>query len=278
MIRAILLIASLLLSTVSQAEGFITRLLNKPVPGGVAVVALANESSKPSVYYQGKPVLVLHEDNKQWIAVVGIPLTAKAGTESIRVEGQQGSYRVNFSVTSKKYRAQYIKLKNKQQVNPNQQNQQRIAKELKLQLAAYQQFSERVPSNVLFDLPVDGRMSSPFGLRRFFNGEERNPHSGLDLAVPQGTPIKAPADGEIILIGDYFFNGKTIFIDHGQGLISMFCHLSAIDVKLGQQVKRGEVVGKVGATGRATGPHLHWNVSLNNARVDPAIFIGKFQP
>lgn len=278
MIRVILLITGLLLTTLSQAEGFITRLLNKPVQGGIAVIALGNESIKPSVSYQGNPVLVLHEDNKQWIAVVGIPLTTKAGTESIKVKGQQGSYTVNFTVANKKYRAQYIKLKNKQQVNPNQQNQQRIAKELKLQLAAYQRFSDRVPSNILFDLPVNGRMSSPFGLRRFFNGEERNPHSGLDLAVPQGTPIKAPADGEIILIGDYFFNGKTIFIDHGQGLISMFCHLSAIDVKLGQQVKRGEVVGKVGATGRATGPHLHWNVSLNNARVDPAIFIGKFQP
>lgn len=277
MIRAIVFINTLLLATVCHAEGFITRLLNKPVQGGVAVVALDKETTKPSVYYKDKPVLVIHEDSKQWIAVVGIPLTTKAGTESIKVKGQQGSYTVNFTVAHKDYREQHIKLKNKQQVNPDEQNQQRIAKELKLQLAAYQQFSNRIPSNVMFDLPIQGRLSSPFGLRRFFNGEERNPHSGLDLAVPQGTPIKAPADGEIILIGDYFFNGKTLFIDHGQGLISMFCHLSAIDVKLGQQVKRGEVVAKVGATGRATGPHLHWNVSLNDARVDPAIFIGKFQ-
>lgn len=277
MIRTIVFINILLLATVCHAEGFITRLLNKPMQGGVAVVALDKETTKPKVYYKDKPVLVIHEDNKQWIAVVGIPLTIKAGTESIMVKGQQGSYTVNFIVAHKDYREQHIKLKNKQQVNPDQQNQQRIAKELKLQLAAYQQFSNRIPSNVMFDLPVNGRLSSPFGLRRFFNGEERNPHSGLDLAVPQGTPIKAPADGEIILIGDYFFNGKTLFIDHGQGLISMFCHLSAIDVKLGQQVKRGEVVAKVGATGRATGPHLHWNVSLNDARVDPAIFIGKFQ-
>ncbi|UYZ85453.1 peptidoglycan DD-metalloendopeptidase family protein [Entomomonas sp. E2T0] len=277
MIRIIVFINTLLLATVCHAEGFITRLLNKPVQGGVAVVALDKETTKPSVYYKDKPVLVIHEDNKQWIAVVGIPLTTKAGTESIMVKGQQGSYTANFTVAHKDYREQHIKLKNKQQVNPDQQNQQRIAKELKLQLAAYQQFSNRIPSNVMFDLPVTGRLSSPFGLRRFFNGEERNPHSGLDLAVPQGTPIKAPADGEIILMGDYFFNGKTLFIDHGQGLISMFCHLSAIDVKLGQQVKRGEVVAKVGATGRATGPHLHWNVSLNDARVDPAIFIGKFQ-
>lgn len=277
MIRAIIFVNTLLLATVCHAEGFITRLLNKPVQGGVAVVALDKETIKPHVYYKNKPVLVIYEGNKQWIAVVGIPLTTQAGTESITVKGKQGSYNVSFTVAHKNYREQHIKLKNKQQVNPDQQNQQRIAKELKLQLAAYQQFSNRIPSNVMFDLPVNGRLSSPFGLRRFFNGEERNPHSGLDLAVPKGTPVKAPADGEIILIGDYFFNGKTVFIDHGQGLISMFCHLSVIDVQLGQQVKRGEIVAKVGATGRATGPHLHWNVSLNDARVDPAIFIGKFQ-
>lgn len=278
MIKVIVVICSFLLSPICFAEGFITRLLNKPVQGGVAVIALEKETAKPMVSYQDKPVLVLNEDGQRWIAVVGIPLTAKAGTESITVKGQQGTYAVNFTVTYKNYREQHIKLKNKRQVNPNKQDQQRIAKELNEQLAAYQKFSDRIPSNVMFDFPVSGRLSSPFGLRRFFNGEERNPHSGLDLAVPQGMPIKAPADGEIILIGDYFFNGKTVFIDHGQGLISMFCHLSAIDVKLGQQVKRGEVVAKVGATGRATGPHLHWNVSLNNARVDPAIFIGKFQP
>lgn len=267
-----------LFSSISQAEGFITRLLNKPVQGGVAIIALNKEQVKPMAYYQGNPVLVLHEENKQWIAVVGIPLTVKAGTETLNVEGVSGKYSIKFDVGHKVYREQRITLKNNRQVNPNQSDQTRITKELNEQITAYKQFSDRIPSNVFFDLPVQGRLSSPFGLRRFFNNQERNPHSGLDLAVPKGTPIKAPADGEVILVGDYFFNGKTIFIDHGQGLISMFCHLSAIDVKVGQQVKRGEVVAKVGATGRATGPHLHWNVSLNNARVDPAIFIGQFTP
>jgi len=115
-------------------------------------------------------------------------------------------------------------------------------------------------------------------LRRFFNGEERNPHSGLDFAAATGTPIKSPAAGKVILTGNYFFNGNTVFVDHGQGLISMFCHLSRIDVAVGDEVPRGGVLGKVGSTGRATGPHLHWNVSLNGNRVDPAIFIGAFKP
>lgn len=276
--RVIVLLGSLLFISASYAEGFITRLLNKPVQGGVAVMVLEKESTKPNVYYKDRPVLVIHEDNKRWVAIVGIPLTAKAGVDVVKVEGKQGVYHVNFSIGHKKYREQHIKLANKRQVNPSKEDEQRISKELKLQLTAYQTFSNHQPSNLLLDLPVQGRLSSPFGLRRFFNGQERNPHAGLDLAVPQGTPVKAPADGNIILVGNYFFNGKTIFIDHGQGMIGMFCHLSVIDVQTGQSVKRGDLVGKVGSTGRATGPHLHWNISLNDVRVDPAIFIGKFQP
>ncbi|MEA1608076.1 peptidoglycan DD-metalloendopeptidase family protein [Pseudomonas spirodelae] len=257
------------------AEGFISRLLNKPVPGGVAVVDLGTGETAPSVRYQNKPVLVIKEDQQRWIAIVGVPLSVKPGSQQISVNGNQT---LSFQVASKHYREQRITLKNQQQVNPNAANLKRIQRELAEQTHAYQQFSPRQPSNLLFDKPVNGPLSSPFGLRRFFNGEERNPHSGLDFAASRGTPIKAPAAGKVILLGDYFFNGKTVFVDHGQGLISMFCHLSAIDVKLGAELPRGGVVGKVGATGRATGPHLHWNVSLNDARVDPAIFIGAFTP
>jgi murein DD-endopeptidase MepM/ murein hydrolase activator NlpD len=258
-----------------HAEGFISRLLNKPVPGGVAVVDLGAATSAPSVRYQNKPVLMIHEDQQRWIAIVGIPLSVKPGNQQISVNGNQT---LSFQVGSKHYIEQRITLKNPQQVNPNAANLKRIERELAEQTRAYQQFSARQPSNLLFDRPVKGPLSSPFGLRRFFNGEERNPHSGLDFAANTGTSIKAPAAGKVILIGDYFFNGKTVFLDHGQGLISMFCHLSAIDVKLGDEIPRGGHLGKVGATGRATGPHLHWNVSLNDARVDPAIFIGAFKP
>ena len=269
------LIALLLcLALPAHAEGFITRLLNKPVPGGVAVVDLGEGSSAPQARYQGKPVLVVKEEGRRWIAIVGIPLTVKPGMQQIEANGQA----LSFTVGTKYYREQRITLKNQEQVNPSPANLKRIERELAEQTRAYQQFSPRQPSNLLFDKPVDGPLSSPFGLRRFFNGEERNPHSGLDFAVGAGTPIKAPAAGKVTLIGDYFFNGKTVFVDHGQGLISMFCHLSKVDVQLGQELPRGGIVGRVGATGRATGPHMHWNVSLNDARVDPAIFIGAFKP
>lgn len=274
--RRLLFLVLLLGSTHLYAEpGFISRLLNHPVPGGVAVVALGDGPEAPSARYQDKPVLVVREEGRRWIAIVGIPLKSATGPHSLAVNDGR---RLSFLVQPKHYREQHIKLKNGRQVNPLAEDMVRINRELAEQTQAYQTFSPTQPSNLLFDKPVQGPLSSPFGLRRFFNGEERNPHSGLDFAVGAGTPIKAPAAGKVILIGNYFFNGNTVFVDHGQGLISMFCHMSKVDVKLGQSLPRGGIVGRVGATGRATGPHMHWNVSLNDARVDPAIFIGAFKP
>ncbi|PTT55277.1 M23 family metallopeptidase [Aeromonas sp. HMWF014] len=273
--RVVCCILLLLASQSPLAEGFISRLLNHPVPGGVAVVPLGNAEQAPAARYQDKPVLVVREEDRRWIAIVGIPLNSQPGAHTLMVN--DGST-LSFTVGSKHYREQHIKLKNGRQVNPLAEDMVRINRELAEQTRAYQTFSPTQPSNLLFDKPVQGPLSSPFGLRRFFNGEERNPHSGLDFAVGSGTPIKAPAAGKVILIGNYFFNGNTVFVDHGQGLISMFCHMSKIDVTLGQSLPRGSIVGRVGATGRATGPHMHWNVSLNDARVDPAIFIGAFKP
>ncbi|MGY3958017.1 M23 family metallopeptidase [Aeromonas popoffii] len=273
--RVVCCILLLLASQSALAEGFISRLLNHPVPGGVAVVPLGNAEQAPAARYQEKPVLVVREEDRRWIAIVGIPLNSQPGAHTLMVN--DGST-LSFTVGSKHYREQHIKLKNGRQVNPLAEDMVRINRELAEQTRAYQTFSPTQPSNLLFDKPVQGPLSSPFGLRRFFNGEERNPHSGLDFAVGSGTPIKAPAAGKVILIGNYFFNGNTVFVDHGQGLISMFCHMSKIDVTLGQSLPRGGIVGRVGATGRATGPHMHWNVSLNDARVDPAIFIGAFKP
>ena len=263
----------LCLSLNAHAESYITRQLNKPVPGGVAVIDLGPAAQAPKASYQGKPVLVIREQDT-WRAIVGIPLSVKPGPQQLASAGRN----LSFNVGSKRYPEQHIKLANKRQVNPDPADLKRIERELAEQLRAYRSFSPTTPSNLLLDKPVNGPLSSKFGVRRFFNGEERNPHSGLDFAVPAGTPIKTPAAGKVILTGSYFFNGNTVFVDHGQGFISMFCHMSKIDVKVGDQLARGAVVGKVGMTGRATGPHMHWNVSLNDARVDPAIFIGAFQP
>lgn len=270
--------AFFVLSLPAHAESFISRLLNRPVPGGVAVVPLGASAQPPGVTYDGKPVMVLQDDSQGWIAVIGIPLSVKPGLQNMLVKDAGQTRQIDFQVTAKSYKEQHITLKDTRKVNPEPQDLTRIERELAEQTKAYRVFSPGTPSNVFLDRPVPGRLSSPFGFRRVFNGQPRNPHSGLDFAAPTGTPIKAPAAGKVILTGDYFFNGKTVFVDHGQGMISMFCHLSAIDVKVGDTLARGEVLGKVGSTGRATGPHLHWNVSLNDARVDPAIFIDAFTP
>lgn len=278
MLRFLAPLFALCLCLPAHADSYITRLLNKPVPGGVAVVDLGNAAQAPTATYDGKPVLVVKEQGVRWLAIVGVPLTAKPGAQKLIAKDASGNRTLNFVVGTKKYPEQRITLKNQRQVNPNPDDLKRIDGELAEQLKAYRSFSPGTPSNLALDKPVAGPLSSKFGVRRFFNGEERNPHSGLDFAVPAGTPIKAPAAGKVILTGNYFFNGNTVFVDHGQGFISMFCHMSKIDVKVGDAVPRGGVVGRVGSTGRATGPHMHWNVSLNDARVDPAIFIGAFQP
>ena len=259
----------------AHADSYISRLLNKPVPGGVAVVDLGPATQPPKATWQGKPVMVVKDQDGRWLAIVGIPLTVKPGTSQ---QVSSGGRNLPFVVDSKKYPEQHITLKNKRQVNPEPDDLKRIERELDVQVRAYRSFTPGTPSNLLLDRPVNGPLSSKFGVRRFFNGEERNPHAGLDFAVAAGTPIKSPAAGKVILIGNYFFNGNTVFVDHGQGFISMFCHMSKIEVKTGDAVPRGGVVGRVGSTGRATGPHMHWNVSLNDARVDPAIFINAFQP
>ena len=253
--------------------------LNHPVPGGVAVVAIdSGDSAAPAATYRDRQVLVIPAGQNRWFAIVGIPLDTPASTQVLKVRTREGLRTFSFAVANRKYREQHITLKNQRQVNPNEDDLKRIRVEMDTQNTAYQRFSPEQPSNVLFDKPVQGPLSSPFGLKRFFNGQPRAPHSGLDFAVPTGTPIHAPAGGRVILTGNYFFNGNTVFVDHGQGLISMFCHLSVIDVSPGDILARGQILGKVGATGRVTGAHLHWNVSLNDARVDPAIFIGTYKP
>ncbi|MFO7746181.1 MAG: peptidoglycan DD-metalloendopeptidase family protein [Orrella sp.] len=250
--------------------------LDQRVPGGVAVIALGQFQDQPNVLFQNTPVLTIADDNQQWWAVVGLALDTPVGAhflEVVRESTSESPRRVTFNVANKTYRSQHIRLKNKAMVSPNPSTLARIKEELDIQINGYQTFTATTPSNLLFDAPVSGQLSSPFGLRRYFNGEPRNPHSGLDFAAPSGTPVKAPADGRVLLIGNFYFNGQTIFLDHGQGLITMFCHLSEIAHLPGDRVKRGQVVGKVGSTGRSTGPHLHWNVSLNNARVNPALFL-----
>lgn len=246
-----------------------------PVPGGIAIVPVKEVSSTaPQVHFNDRRVMVAPNDKQpnQWLAVVGIPLDIKPGKQYLQVKGKNGSHRVNFRIKKKSYKSQYITIKNKRKVDPTKKDMVRILKEKKVIGDSLRNWTDVEEVQMRFLVPVQGRLSSPFGLRRFFNKQPRKPHSGLDIAAPTGTPIVAPSSGTVITTGNYFFNGYSIFLDHGNGLISMFCHMSRIDVKPGQSVNQGESIGAVGKSGRATGPHLHWSVSLNDARVDPKLF------
>ncbi len=247
---------------------------SSPVPGGVVNIAIADATEKPpNVFFNDKRVLVV-KNNHLWFAVVGISLSEKPGTHQIllKSDGIQNLL-VEFIVQAKDYPEQYITLKNKRMVNPNSDDLARIRRERVPIRKALRTWRETDDVDTNFALPVQGRLSSPFGLKRFFNNQPRNPHSGLDIAAPAGTPITAPAPGTIINIGSYYFNGNTVLLDHGQGLISGYFHMQNISVKPGQSVSRGDLLGTVGATGRVTGPHLHWNIYLNRSKVDPALFI-----
>jgi murein DD-endopeptidase MepM/ murein hydrolase activator NlpD len=180
-----------------------------------------------------------------------------------------------FTVRPKEYEAQHLAIKNKRLVEPNARDLKRIAREQQLIRRAFHTWTERPQPPLRFGLPARGRLSSGFGLRRFFNNLPRAAHGGLDIAAPVGTPVVAPAPGVVIETGNYFFNGNTVFLDHGQGLVTMYNHLHRIAVKNGLRVARGQKIGEIGMTGRVTGPHLHWSVSLNDARVDPSLFLAR---
>lgn len=270
MIRMSLLAAAMLLGSAAGAAELPQA---AAVPGGIAVVPLASaDSPAPVVHYEGKRTLVTVKDGT-WVAVVGIPLTAATGAHSLQVLSGEREETRSFEVSPKTYATQHLTLKNKRMVNPYAKDLPRIIAEQSRSRAAFATWSDPVPSKLRFTPPVEGRNSGTFGLRRFFNGEPRKPHGGMDIAAPTDTPVFAPAAGRVVEVGDYFFNGKTIFVDHGQGLVTMYCHLNRIDVKVGDVVKAGETMAAVGATGRVTGPHLHWTVSLNGTAVDPQLFL-----
>lgn len=243
---------------------------NAPVPGGVAVVTLAPSGTVPQARWNDRPLAVLPRDGG-WVALVGIPLSQEPGPLHIQ---QDNGTTLTVDVRPKEYTTQRLTLRDQRKVTPNPEDLARIAREKKVIDALRVRFSPVVPDPD-FTKPAQGPLSSRFGLRRIFNGQPRAPHSGLDLTVPAGAPITAPAAGTVINTGDYFFNGNSVFLDHGQGLITVYMHLSRIDVREGQPVKRGEALGAAGATGRATGPHLHWGAILNGHSVDPELFLDK---
>lgn len=238
-------------------------------PGGIAIVDVGDAAlPAPAVSKNGKPTLVMRDEGR-WLAVIGIPLDTKPGPYDVQVNGED----VVISVTEHAYREQRITVENQSYVTQSPEQLERIGRERKIIDAVLQSHTEKNVAGLALAAPVPGSRSSSFGYRRFFNDQPRSPHKGMDISAKSGEPILAPRAGTVAATGDYFFNGKTVLLDHGQGFVTMYCHLSKIDVETGQQVTSGDRLGAVGATGRVTGPHLHFGTYLNGTAVDPAILL-----
>ncbi len=252
---------------ISTAQPFLPASIGRVgFPGGIVRVPLPPDTTAVSA--NGRQALRYGND-----AIVPVPLTAQPGSGSIEATTSAGTVLVTFRIEARAYAEQRLTIANPRLVDPAPEDLRRIERE-QLQIdAARDRFSPAPPPTLSLAAPVRGPLSSPFGTRRILNGQPRNPHNGLDFAVPTGAPITAPLAGEVAGVGNYFFTGNTVFIDHGQGFVTMYGHLSRVDVKTGDRLREGDAIGRVGATGRATGPHLHWAVYLGNVAVDPKLLL-----
>jgi murein DD-endopeptidase MepM/ murein hydrolase activator NlpD len=244
-------------------------------PGGVSLIVV--HASQPldalEGYAFGKPVRFWHDaDSTKWSGLVSAGLDTKPGPYPVTISGVgaagKGSASVTLRVTPKMFETRRLKV-DPQFVNPPADEAERIASEQKLMADLFAQVSQERYWRGHFDTPVPGSPTSSFGRLSVLNGEPRSRHQGADFRAATGTPVHAPNGGRVVLASDLYFSGNTIIIDHGLGMFSLLAHLSRITVAQGAFVSRGERLGESGATGRVTGPHLHWALRLGDASVDP---------
>jgi hypothetical protein len=238
-------------------------------PGGIAIVVVGSVATDAPEVTLGDRALLVMQRGDSWVAVAGIALDTVPGTIRIVVNGVDS----DIDISGHDYREQRITVENQSFVEQSPEQLERIFSERKIIDAVLTSFTERTVDGLSLKTPVPGKQSDSFGYRRFFNDQPRSPHKGMDISAGSGLAIVAPRAGTVAATGNYFFNGNTVLLDHGQGFITMYCHLSGIGVEEGQPVATGDVLGKVGETGRVTGPHLHFGTYLNGTAVDPAIFL-----
>jgi murein DD-endopeptidase MepM/ murein hydrolase activator NlpD len=242
-------------------------------PGELVVVTIAVDGAPSSVRVNAfRRVIPTFKMDDGWRALVGIDLDQRPGRYLVEVEADVGAIVLRQSralvVVARKFPTRTLRV-NPAFVNPSPAELTRIRQDQTFLSEVYARPAATRLWSAPFVRPVPGEANSSFGTRSVFNGEPRSPHGGTDFLSPSGTPIKAPNAGRVVCARDLYFTGNTVIIDHGLGVFSMLAHLSRLDVKEGDTVRESQVVGLVGATGRVTGPHLHWALTVNGARVDP---------
>ena len=241
-----------------------------PKPGGIAVIDIGTHAAPPSATFGDRQALVM-QDGGRWYAIVGIPLSAEPGSAEVEIRGDAERKAV-FEIVPHQYREQRLDVE-RRYVEPDSEQLDRILRERRTIDAAIETRRDASVTSLRLAAPVPGRRSDSFGFRRYFNDQPRAPHSGMDIAAVTGTPISAPLDGIVVATGNYFFNGNTVIVDHGQGFVTLYCHLDRIDVAESDAVAPGDRLGTVGATGRVTGAHLHFSTYLGGVAVDPALLL-----
>lgn len=249
-------------------------------PGEVIALSIDKQQGVKAarIVFLGKEYR-MGEDSKdlRLIAFIGLDLSLLPGEYPLKVflEDKTGSWQMfekKISVKAKQF--PLIKLWVKQKyVTPPPAVRERIKREAEILKTIYSMFTPQWWSNGEFIMPVSGKITAQFGERRVYNNQPRSSHSGLDIAASTGTTVRASNSGQVVLAADLYFSGKTVIINHGLGVFTIYCHFSKVRVKRGQQVTKGEIIGEVGATGRVTGPHLHWGAKIFGNRVDPSALL-----
>jgi murein DD-endopeptidase MepM/ murein hydrolase activator NlpD len=240
--------------------------------GGLAVVR--SDARRATGRFEGAPLRFFPVPGGS-AALIGVDLEHRSGRFSIEVRGDDGRRtRLELLVLEREFPEERLTVP-EGYVEPDARSLRRIARDQRLLAALWRRSADRRYWWGEFTAPSEGAAGSPFGLRRVFNGEPRSPHAGIDFRAPQGTVVRAANRGRVVLAEELFFTGNTVVLDHGLGLFTLYVHLSELEARRGALVDKGEEIGKVGMTGRATGPHLHFAARIGEARIDPEGLLGQ---
>ena len=228
--------------------------------------------------FQGnKYAAARRKERTELLALIGIDLNQEPGTYALKLslifgDGRRAERERAITIKPKEFPVEKLWVEEKF-VTPPPEVQERIARESELLKTVYEIFTPQWLGSGKFIVPTEGEVNSNFGKRRIFNNKPRSPHSGVDISSPLGTPVNASNSGRVVLATELYFAGQTVIIDHGLGVFSLYLHFSRIMTERGNFVEKGDVIGEVGATGRVTGPHLHWGVRILDCRVDPLALV-----